>query len=488
MKYRGVVIEGDREKDSWVVKFEDGERRERNEKWMKDKCKIIEGKIAEKVRAVVERDKSKGEIRRDREIEEVEDERKEIEVKMEKANGKGEETRKVGKLDRIEEIKEMRTKIEDEKIGRPTGCSGKECKSTGSSNCKAEPKLCWKCCELEDNGCDINRHKYSGQDKKMLAIGEGELKNLKWRLNELEVWKKKYVKVIDAVVDLEKEVKGLKSEKIKEDYRRSEEISREKKWAKKLEELEGQVKILKMTTKIIGKNDKLKEKTEMDENEAKEENRDKERQEPGIKETAEPKGENIQKNKQTREWPKGEILEVRTNGMWWESKIVKEVEEGIVISVPREPRMCKTENKWERETEKYRDRHRENKKESESERNVWSQKIIEDKKETENMKNMNAKPITKHKDKRKEKENETKKIIREEASSRNRTEQKKVSENNIERFRKREEENTPNNLIGKNNTVNKPEDGKEIMNEGPFAEYVKQADRIGGKLYVLGLD
>ena len=174
--------------------------------------------------------------------------------------------------------------------------------------------------------------------------------------------------------------------------------------------------------------------------------------------------------------------------MWWESKIVKEVEEGIVISVPREPRMRKIENKWEREEEKYRDRHRENKKESESERNVWSQKIIEDKKETENMKNMSAKPITKHKDKRKEKENETKKIIREEASSRNKTEQRKVSENNIERFRKREEENTPKNINGKYNTVNKPEDGKEIVNEGPFAEYVKQADRIGGKLYVLGVD
>ena len=190
---------------------------------------------------------------------------------------------------------------------------------------------------------------------------------MKWRLNELEVWKKKYVNVIGAVVDLEKEVKGLKSEKIKEDSRRSEEVSREKKWTKKLEELEGQVKILKMTTKIIVKNDKLKEKTEMDENEAKEENRDKEREEPGMKETAKPKGENIQKNKQTREWPKGEILGVRIKGVWWESKIVKEVDEGIVISIPREPRTRKTENKWERETEKYRERFRENKKESESE-------------------------------------------------------------------------------------------------------------------------
>ena len=190
MKYRGVVIEVDREKDRWVVKFEDGERRERNEKWMKDKCKVIEGKIAEKVREVVERVESKGEIKRDREIEEGEEERKENEAKMEKTDGKGEEPRKVGNLNTMEVIKEMRMKIEDEKIGRQTRCSEKECKGNGSSNCKAKPKRCWKCWKAEDNGCTINKHKYSGQEKKMVTIGEGDIKNLKWRLEQLEDWKK----------------------------------------------------------------------------------------------------------------------------------------------------------------------------------------------------------------------------------------------------------------------------------------------------------
>ena len=58
----------------------------------------------------------------------------------------------------------------------------------------------------------------------------------------------------------------------------------------------------------------------------------------------------------------------------------------------------------------------------------------------------------------------------------------------MERFRESEEENMPNKLIVNCNTGKKPGDERGLMNEGPITKYVKQAVRIGGKLFVTGLD
>ena len=118
-----------------------------------------------------------------------------------------------------------------------------------------------------------------------------------------------------------------------------------------MEDIEVQLKIMKLTTKTKEKENRLEEKTEKVENEAKEESKDKVRQKIGVKEKIKLKEETIQKTRQIKEWPKGEIVKVRIRRVWWESKIVKEVDEGIVINIPRMPRTRKTENKWERETE-----------------------------------------------------------------------------------------------------------------------------------------
>ena len=85
------------------MKFEDGERRERNEKWMKDKCEIVRGRAAEKVREVVDRVKSKGDIVRDREKEDVEKERKKTEVGTEEIDGNEEKVMEVEKTNSKEE-------------------------------------------------------------------------------------------------------------------------------------------------------------------------------------------------------------------------------------------------------------------------------------------------------------------------------------------------------------------------------------------------
>ena len=195
----------------------------------------------------------------------------------------------------------------------------KNCMGRGSTLCKASPTLCKQCCVEKDNGCLVKCHKFKGQEVKIIQVEEGKLKSIIRRLGEVEMWKKGHIRLVAMMEEMSRKMTALESKRTEMDGRAARGIVREKKWEKNWEELSGEIKTMKMINRANNKTPSMNQRSE----EATE----------GKKKSGE---ENIETTRRQikEELEKGSKMEIKVEGEWWESEIMRITKERYIIRKP----------------------------------------------------------------------------------------------------------------------------------------------------------